>query len=71
MNVSIDLSLQKVKVHVCVFLQEGFLTEEEFIQWSSSEPDISSQLMTVLFEVCHVRFGLRPQSLADEAKVVR
>lgn len=52
-------------------MQEGYLTEEEYIQWATSEGSLSTVLLGVLFEVCHVRFGLRPQSLSDEAKVVR
>lgn len=54
-----------------MIVQEGHMTEEEYIQWSSSVPDFSTKLLNVLFEVCHVRFGLRPQTLADEAKVIR
>lgn len=52
-------------------MQEGYLTEEEYIQWATSEGSLSNMLLSVLFEVCHVRLGLRPQSLSDEARVVR
>ena len=52
-------------------LQDGHLTEEEYVQWACSVPNFASLLIKVLFEVCHVRFGLRPQSLANEAKVIR
>ena len=52
-------------------MQEGYLTEEEYIQWVTSVGSLSTVLLSVLFEVSHVRFGLHPQSLSNEAKVVR
>ena len=54
-----------------VHVQEGYLTEEEYIQWATSVGSLSTVLLSVLFEVSHVRFGLCPQLLSDEAKVVR
>ena len=52
-----------------ITLQEGSLTEEEYIQWAVNKA-LSLELSKVLFQVCHVRFGLRLRDRKDEATVI-
>jgi len=49
--------------------QEGSLNKAEYVEWAKKN-DLSLELMNVMFEVCHIRFGLRPQDKKDEARVV-
>lgn len=53
---------------VCV--QEGYLNEEEYVRWAESTLPLSVALLHVLYQVCHIRFGLRPRTKLDETTVV-
>ena len=54
-----------------ITLQEGSLSEQEYLHWAASNTGLSQQLPRLLVEVCHVRFGLHPRDSAEEATVVR
>lgn len=49
--------------------QEDCLTEGEYLEWAKAN-SLSHELSNVLFEVCHVRLGLRPRDRRDEASVI-
>ena len=49
--------------------QEDFLTSEEYVEWTTT-CDLSGQLVKILVEICHVRFGLRPLTSELEGAVV-
>ena len=46
------------------------MNEEEYYKWAESTTPLSSALLHVLYQVCHIRFGLRPRTKADETMVV-
>ena len=58
-----------VGVAALLCLQEDCLTEGEYLEWAA-EHSLSRELASVLFEVCHVRLGLRAKDRRDEARVI-
>ena len=66
---SIDYSMVVTWSNPLIISQEGSLTMAEYVEWAKQD-DLSLELMNVMFEVCHIRFGLRPQDKKDEARVV-
>ncbi|CAI8006046.1 Ubiquitin carboxyl-terminal hydrolase 32, partial [Geodia barretti] len=50
--------------------KEGCLNEEEYFKWAESTTPLSLSLLHLLYQVCHVRFGLRPRTKADETMVI-
>ncbi|XP_065891186.1 ubiquitin carboxyl-terminal hydrolase 32-like isoform X2 [Dysidea avara] len=50
--------------------KKGELTLKEYTQWSMDHTDLSMQLMNILFEVGHVKFGIRPATSSEEASVI-
>ena len=53
-----------------LYFQVSYLTLAEYAEWCKTT-DLSQELTKLMFDICHLRFGLRPQSQSDEAKVVR
>ncbi|KAI6646793.1 Ubiquitin carboxyl-terminal hydrolase 32-like [Oopsacas minuta] len=50
---------------------KNFLTQTEFINWGSRDGCVLEELLKVIFQICHVIFGLRPQSRIDERDVIK
>ena len=46
------------------------MNEEEYFKWAESATPLSLGLLHVMYQICHIRFGLRPQTMADETMVV-
>ena len=51
-------------------LQDGYLSEDEYVSWARVNPQLSQQLPHLLFQMSHVQLGVRPKSQQDEAKVI-
>ncbi|KAJ8916678.1 hypothetical protein NQ315_000323 [Exocentrus adspersus] len=49
---------------------KGGLTQEDFLMWSVEDNSLVMPLLELLFEVCHVSLGLKPQCRHDEYEIV-
>ncbi|XP_071551468.1 ubiquitin carboxyl-terminal hydrolase 32 isoform X3 [Panulirus ornatus] len=47
----------------------GFVTQEEYLMWTLHNP-LSTALLDIIFQVCHIVLGLKPNSRAEEGEIV-
>ncbi|GFR09430.1 ubiquitin carboxyl-terminal hydrolase 32 [Trichonephila clavata] len=50
--------------------QAGALTLEEYLFWTVNN-NLPLEFLNILFQVCHVIFGLRPYTKEDEGEIIR
>ncbi|XP_018565793.1 ubiquitin carboxyl-terminal hydrolase 32 isoform X2 [Anoplophora glabripennis] len=50
--------------------KNGGLTQEDFLVWSVEDNSLVTPLLELLFQVCHVSLGLKPQCRHDEYEIV-
>lgn len=48
---------------------KGGLTQEDFLVWSVEDNSLVTPLLELLFQVCHVSLGLKPQCRHDEYEI--
>ena len=54
--------------------QEQGLSADEFVRWVRDHgigQSLVHTLLQVMFEVCHIRLGLRPSNTAEETAIVK
>ncbi|CAB3992904.1 Ubiquitin carboxyl-terminal hydrolase 32, partial [Paramuricea clavata] len=49
--------------------KDGFVTLDEYKKWATSQ-SLSRLVLDILFQICHVVFGLRPATRKDEYQVI-
>lgn len=49
--------------------KNGGLTQEDFLVWSVEDNSLVTPLLELLFQVCHVSLGLKPQCRHDEYEI--
>ncbi|KAK7069599.1 hypothetical protein SK128_017086, partial [Halocaridina rubra] len=47
----------------------GFVTQEEYLMWTLNDR-LSSALLEIIFQVCHIVLGLKPSSRNEEREIV-
>ena len=47
------------------------VTLPEFVNWGSKDGCVLEELLKVIFQICHIVFGLRPQCRMDERDIIR
>ncbi|XP_045101683.1 ubiquitin carboxyl-terminal hydrolase 32-like isoform X2 [Portunus trituberculatus] len=47
----------------------GSITQEEYLMWTLHNP-LSTALLDIIFQVCHIVLGLKPSSRAEEGEIV-
>ncbi|XP_042222314.1 ubiquitin carboxyl-terminal hydrolase 32-like isoform X6 [Homarus americanus] len=47
----------------------GFVTQEEYLMWTLHNP-LSTALLDIIFQVCHIVLGLKPSTRAEEGEIV-
>ncbi|XP_027228164.1 ubiquitin carboxyl-terminal hydrolase 32 isoform X2 [Penaeus vannamei] len=47
----------------------GFVTQEEYLMWTLHNA-LSSALLDIIFQVCHIVLGLKPSSPGEEGEIV-
>ncbi|KAG8195379.1 hypothetical protein JTE90_001395 [Oedothorax gibbosus] len=50
--------------------QAGALTLDEYLFWTVGS-NLSMEFLNILFQVCHVIFGLKPNTKEDEGEIIR
>eukprot|EP00800_Vazella_pourtalesii_P019812 TRINITY_DN687_c0_g1_i4.p1 TRINITY_DN687_c0_g1~~TRINITY_DN687_c0_g1_i4.p1 ORF type:complete len:1290 (+),score=322.70 TRINITY_DN687_c0_g1_i4:294-4163(+) len=71
-KINLDSEVDEI-LKTCI---EGDKTREslsltEFINWGSRDGCVLEELLKVMFQLCHIVFGLRPQSREDERDVIK
>ncbi|KAL3227778.1 hypothetical protein MRX96_003740 [Rhipicephalus microplus] len=74
------LQMTPAKTHVEPMIEEvfdkhdpsktGFITLDEYLVWTVGN-NLTISLLNLMFQVCHVVFGLRPSSREEEGDIVR
>lgn len=49
--------------------KKGGLTQEDFLVWTVEDNSLVTPLLELLFQVCHVSLGLKPQCRHDEYEI--
>ncbi|CAH1801921.1 unnamed protein product [Owenia fusiformis] len=50
--------------------EDGCITQEEYLVWTVDHP-LPSEFLTLLFQVCHICLGLKPENKEQEGSIVR
>lgn len=71
-HVTYEQTLSDLQEFVKVSKKDFSLSQEDFLMWSvQSTVNISQPFLDLLFEVCHIVFGLRPQCKHLEFQIVK
>lgn len=58
--------LDELKVHLN---EDGCLSQEEFLMWSVDDNPLVAPMLELLFQICHVSLGLKPNCRHHEHKI--